>query len=156
MHWAISSVFHEHLRSIWTPDPVFNYTDSVALQTRRFCSGYITAYLTFSTTSLPRKLCNCYTYFLSKKRSLPKKKEIKWSNGLSPNKTSDNGQIAYRGISVLSPQPPQPLWDSASNRYGGSITEMCLRPDEMAALPSSTQIPNIQVSPFVLPIYTLV
>lgn len=72
-HLALSlSVFHYHVRSTWTPDPAFNCTDRALLQTGRFCSGYSSACLTFSTASLLRKLCDCYTGFFFKKRSLPK------------------------------------------------------------------------------------
>lgn len=94
----ISPVLCGHVRSVWTPDPAFNCTDRALLQTKRFCSGYNTACLTFSTASLPRKLCNGFTGFFFKKKESPKMR----SNDLSPNKIWDSKQIADRGgISVL-------------------------------------------------------
>lgn len=125
---AISSIFHNHSSSIWIPDPAFFFytfffclffltTDRVLLQTKIFCSGHNTAYLTFSTASLLRKLCNCYTGFFFKKKESPKIR----SNDLSPNRIWDSKQKTGRGRSSLYPLP-LPLCDYAISciyKYGG-------------------------------------
>lgn len=115
----------------WIPDPAFYYTDRVLLQTKRFCSGYNTACLTFSRASLLRKLCNCYTvfFFKKKKRSLPKWDQMTFL----PTKSMVTGG---RRSNLYPPPPPLPMCDYArSCIYGGKITDVCcLCPDEAVVL----------------------
>lgn len=77
-------------------DPQIPPLTARLLQTRRFCSGYDTACLTFSTASSLGKLRNCCTGFCWRKW-LPTKR----SNDLSPNKiwhlASVNGKLHITG-----------------------------------------------------------
>lgn len=98
-------------------------------QTKRFCSRYDNACLTFSTASLLRKLCNCYTGFCFNKES----PEIK-SNHLSPQKIPDSEQRAGGGEVCPVPPPPSPMRDYATSCKTGTYNRDVFVCDEATAI----------------------
>lgn len=143
---AVSSTSHNHLSAIWIPDPALNSTDRALLQTKRFCSGYNTACLTFSTASLLRKLCNCCTGFFFKKRSLPK-----WDQMTFLPTRSETISREQAGRSIQDPPATYTfVWLCNKLHITGTVVVeqrcVCLCPDEAAAW--ATFSPDTKYSSF--------
>lgn len=135
---CILSVFHNHLSAIWIPDPASNYRQGI-IADKKVLQWIHTACLTFSTASLLRKLCNCYTGFFSRKGD---------QMTFLPTRSETVSREQVRGGLSSTPPPPTLVWlyicnKLHINRYVGTLTEKCcLCPDEVAAW-KPPPIPNI-------------